>query len=131
MEEKSFDYMNVIPLVDVMLVLLTIVLMASTFVVSGAIPVRLPVVSQQQKDTPLKTVTVTIDQNSKVYFDSTPVTASGLRERMVSVSKGTPVIVRADRSISVQSCVDVLGVLNGAGFRKVALQTDSDRQAGQ
>ncbi len=38
MEEKSFDYMNVIPLVDVMLVLLTIVLTTSSFVVSGVIP---------------------------------------------------------------------------------------------
>ena len=67
MEEKSFDYMNVIPLVDVMLVLLTIVLMVSTFVVSGTIPVRLPVASQQQNSAPLKTVTVTIDRNGAVY----------------------------------------------------------------
>jgi biopolymer transport protein ExbD len=32
MEEKEFDYINMIPLIDVMLVLLTIVLMTSTFV---------------------------------------------------------------------------------------------------
>ena len=35
MEEKEFDYINVIPLVDVMLVLLTIVLTTSTFIASG------------------------------------------------------------------------------------------------
>jgi len=32
MEEKEFDYINMIPFIDVMLVLLTIVLMTSTFV---------------------------------------------------------------------------------------------------
>ena len=37
MEEKEFDYMNVIPLVDVMLVLLTIVLTTSTFIATGVI----------------------------------------------------------------------------------------------
>jgi biopolymer transport protein ExbB/TolQ len=37
MEEKEFDYMNVIPLVDVMMVLLTIVLMTSTFIASGVL----------------------------------------------------------------------------------------------
>ena len=42
MDEKEFDYMNVIPLVDVMLVLLTIVLTTSTFIATGAIPVELP-----------------------------------------------------------------------------------------
>ncbi len=49
MEEKSFDYMNVIPLVDVMLVLLTIVLTTSSFVVSGVIPVTLPKASECTK----------------------------------------------------------------------------------
>ena len=42
MDEKEFDYMNVIPLVDIMLVLLTIVLTTSTFIASGVIPVNLP-----------------------------------------------------------------------------------------
>ncbi len=41
MDEKEFDYLNVIPLVDVMLVLLTIVLTTATFVVTGRIPVDL------------------------------------------------------------------------------------------
>jgi len=38
MEEKTFDYINVIPLVDVMLVLLTIVLTTSSFIAAGVIP---------------------------------------------------------------------------------------------
>lgn len=37
MEEKEFDYINMIPFIDVMLVLLTIVLMTSTFVAGGII----------------------------------------------------------------------------------------------
>ncbi len=42
MDEKEFDYLNVIPLVDVMLVLLTIVLTTSTFIATGGIQVELP-----------------------------------------------------------------------------------------
>ena len=41
MKSSGFDYINVIPLVDVMLVLLTIVLTTSTFIAAGAIPVEL------------------------------------------------------------------------------------------
>jgi len=42
MEDREFKDINVIPLVDIMLVLLTIVLITATFVVQGSIPVNLP-----------------------------------------------------------------------------------------
>ena len=124
MEEKSFDYMNVIPLVDVMLVLLTIVLMASTFVARGAIPVQLPKASRQMDQAPLKTATVTIDQRGEVYYESAPITLAGLAERLTTLARETPVTVKADRTITVQRCVDVLDLLANGGFRKVALQTE-------
>ena len=123
MDEKGFDYMNVVPLVDVMMVLLTIVLMASTFVASGAIPVSLPKASQKQT-VPLKAATVTIDRKGAIYFDSTPVTLPGLEGRLAGLDRETAVQVKADRSITLQECVDVLDLLSAKGFRKVSLQTE-------
>lgn len=128
MEEKSFDYMNVIPLVDIMLVLLTIVLMVSTFVASGTIPVRLPVASQQNKEVQLKTATVTIDRNNIIYFESTMTSLSDLGEKIKDLTRETPLIIKADQNVTVQSCVDVLDLLTNAGFKKVGLQTERDRQ---
>jgi biopolymer transport protein ExbD len=122
-DEKGFDFMNVIPLVDIMLVLLTIVLMTSTFVASGAIPVQLPRASQQNR-TPLKAATVTIDREGNIYFESVPTTLGGLQEHLKDVGREVPVAVKADRSVAVQACVDVLDTLSGTGFRKVSLQTE-------
>ncbi|NLT21547.1 MAG: biopolymer transporter ExbD [Syntrophorhabdus sp.] len=129
MEEKSFDYMNVIPLVDIMLVLLTIVLMVSTFVASGTIPVRLPVASQQNKEVQLKTATITIDRNNVIYFESTMTTLTGLTERVRDLARETPLIIKADQDITVQSCVNVLDLLTSAGFKKIGLQTEQGRTA--
>jgi biopolymer transport protein ExbD len=123
MEDKDFDYMNVVPLVDVMMVLLTIVLMTSTFVASGAIPVQLPKASQKQEAV-LKTATISIDKKRTVYFEGTPVTIRGLQERLAGLGQDTPVQVRADREIMLQDCVDVLDLLSGNGFKKVSLQTE-------
>lgn len=53
MDEKEFDYLNVIPLVDVMLVLLTIVLTTSTFIATGGIKVELPKASTDKEMTTL------------------------------------------------------------------------------
>jgi biopolymer transport protein ExbD len=126
MEEKGFDYMNVIPLVDVMMVLLTIVLMTSTFVASGAIPVQLPKASHKQSAV-LKAVTVSIDKKGAVYYESAPVTIHGLQEKLGVLSQDTPIQVRADRSIALQDCVDVLDLLSANGFKKVSLQTERNQ----
>ena len=59
MDEKGFESINVIPFVDVMLVLLTIVLTTSTFIAVGAIPVELPKAANGDT-TPLQTTTINI-----------------------------------------------------------------------
>lgn len=123
MEEKSFDYMNVIPLVDVMLVLLTIVLMTSTFVASGAIPVQLPRAAHQNHSVP-KSAIITIDKQGTIYYNSVPVLLEKLPQRLDGLEKTTPVHVMADRSVAVQACVDVLDQLTASGFGKVSLQTE-------
>lgn len=123
MEDRQFDYMNVIPLVDVMMVLLTIVLMTSTFIASGTIPLELPRASQGQKAA-VTTATIIVDNRGLLYFDSTPVTLQGLKEKINKMKRETPVLVKADRYVAVQACVDVLDLLSGTGFKKVGLQTE-------
>ena len=61
MDESGFESINIIPLVDVMLVLLTIVLMTSTFIAVGAIPVELPK-AESSTSAALQTTTVEIDR---------------------------------------------------------------------
>lgn len=122
MEEKSFDYINVIPLVDVMLVLLTIVLTTSTFIATGMISVSLPKASRAQEEL-VKRSEITIDARGAVYFNSAAVSLEELGRRMRGMDQDTPILIRADREIRLQSFVDVLDLIKGRGFRKVAIQT--------
>lgn len=126
MEEKEFDYINVIPLVDVMLVLLTIVLTTSTFIASGIIPVELPRASKSHEET-LKTQTVEIDKRGNIYLNSKPMSLDSLRDSIMSLDKAIPILIRADRDISLQVFVDVLDIVKKLGFRKVSLQTEQKR----
>src|SRR5512138_3370641 len=107
MEEKEFDYINVIPFVDIMLVLLTIVLTTSTFIATGGIPVNLPKASQNKVET-LKTRTIEIDHNAVIYLDGTRVTLEGLRAGLSPIRRTCPFLVRADKDIALQKFVDVL-----------------------
>jgi biopolymer transport protein ExbD len=123
MEEKEFDYINVIPLVDVMLVLLTIVLTTSSFIATGLIPVELPRAGQSQQEV-LRTRTIEIDRQGQVYLNAKPVSLRTLREAVQGIDKHTPILIRADRNIALQIFVDVLDLIKTSGFTRVSLQTE-------
>jgi len=123
MEEKEFDYINVIPLVDVMLVLLTIVLTTSTFIATGGIPLNLPRASQEKSEA-IKVQTIEIDRKGCTYLYGKPVTLEGLRDTIRQLDRNNPFMIRADRDVPLQNFVDVLDVVKNTGFKLVSLQTE-------
>jgi biopolymer transport protein ExbD len=123
MEEKEFDYINMIPFIDVMLVLLTIVLMTSTFVAGGIIPIELPrVVSDHEKA--MRSHIVEIDNTGLIYYQGKKMTLSDLRENVALVQRDTSFLIRADRNIPLQNFVEVMDVIKTLGFKKISLQTE-------
>jgi len=127
MKDKEFDYINVIPLVDVMLVLFTIVLTTSTFIATGMISVSLPKASQAVSQAILKQQTITIDKSGAIYFNAAPVLLEELAAALHKLDRETPILVRADSYIRLQSFIDVLDLLNCRGFQKVAVQTEKKK----
>lgn len=123
MDEKEFDYINMIPFIDVMLVLLTIVLMTSTFVAGGIIPIELPkVVAEHEKA--MKSNIVEIDNTGAIYFQGKPVTLPELRHKTEIMPRDASFLIRADRSIPLQNFVEVIDVMKTLGFKKISLQTE-------
>lgn len=123
MEEKEFDFINMIPLIDVMLVLLTIVLMTSTFVVGGIIPIELPrVVGEHEKA--MKAQLVEIDNAGTIYYQGKKITLTILKEKMSSVPRDASFLIRADKSIPLQSFVEVIDAIKTIGFKNISLQTE-------
>ena len=104
MDEKEFDYMNVIPLVDVMIVLLTIVLTTSTFIATGAIPVELPKASETTAEA-LPSVSIEIDSHQNMYLNAKPVSLATLRSSLSTMERESPVLIRADHAIGLQLCL--------------------------
>lgn len=123
MKEKEFDYINVIPLVDVMLVLLTIVLTTSSFVAAGMISMDLPNAHSSAGEI-LKTQTVDIDRAGGVYLNSRPVSLEELKTSLRGMKKNAPILIRADRSISLQNFVSILDVIKELEFTRISLQTE-------
>ena len=124
MDEKEFDYLNVIPLVDVMLVLLTIVLTTSTFIATGGIKVELPKTSTSEQASTLHPRTVVISREGSIWLDSEEATLASLIVSMKDNARETPILVRADKNLALQTFVDVFGAIKQLGFTSLSLQTE-------
>lgn len=123
MDEQEFTTMNIIPLVDVMLVLLTIVLTTSTFIATGAIQVELPQ-TRSTAEPVRKPVTVAINRDGEVFLDQQRCLLPELSDQLSALSQETPILIRADKNIALQEFVEVLDLIKSLGFSSVSLQTE-------
>jgi len=127
MDEQEFNQMNVIPLVDVMLVLLTIVLTTSTFIATGVIPVELPKAKSAVTTDTTMNKTIEIDKDGIIYHESNAVSLEELKREMESCHRDMPVQIRADKNIPLSIFVEVMDTIKGLGFTKLSLQTEASR----
>jgi len=131
-EDKSFDDINVTPMVDLYLVLLLIFIIMTTAGVQG-VKVNLPSANSkpatQKLDAP-KTQAVTIDPSGNIKLNTTPVTLADLESRLSAIKAATPdvpVVLRGDRSNQYQLVMDVLDVLGRVGITQIALATQPSK----
>jgi len=117
---------NVIPLVDVMLVLLIIFMVAAPMLQRG-VEVNLPVASRSQEiasDRIFVTVPLTFREDRRVFIDKEPVRIDVLTERMrqMMVNRGDrQVFLRSDGGVELQELLDVMDRLKTAGVEKVGI----------
>ena len=108
---KRFDQINVIPFIDIMLVLLVMVLTTTTFIKQGIIPVELPKASSAQKEELKKEITVYVDAKGDMFFEKEKVDLKTLQEKLSKISKEQVVILRSDKESRFQDFVSVMDIL--------------------
>ena len=118
---------NVTPFVDVMLVLL-IVFMVTAPLLTVGIPVDLPKVKANaltdQKD-PLE---ITVKLDGSVYLGESLVKVENLISRLNAITdKNTQarIYVRGDRVVAYGRVMEIMSLINAAGYVKVALVTQN------
>jgi biopolymer transport protein ExbD len=123
MNEKEFDYINMIPFIDVMLVLLAIVLTTGTFAATGIIPVELPRAAGKHEGATV-TQLVVIDKQGGIFYQGKAITLQAFKISIADIPKHTSFLIRADKDIPLQSFVAILDLIKTTGFKRVSLQTE-------
>lgn len=125
---RPMSEINVTPFVDVMLVLLVVFMVAAPLLTSG-VPVDLPKSDAkaitQEDNKPLE---VSIKKGGEIYIGETEVKEARLINMLSAMTNNDPerrIYIRADQTLDYGQVMRVLGSLNGAGFRKVALLSEA------
>ena len=122
----SLSEINVIPLVDVMLVLLIIFMVAAPMLPKG-VEVNLPTSRRADKMTELRlyvTVPASYAKDHRVFIDDESVPVAVLAERMRQLMSGKDqkeVFLRGDGSVQLQHLMDVFDRLKDGGIERVGI----------
>lgn len=121
------DGLNIVPFIDIMLVLLAIVLSISTFIAQGKIAVDLPSAnSTEQIKEDEKKVSVVIDKDNKFFIDDVEISGSELKEKLNAIDTKTLVQLKSDKNAKFDSFVKVIDILKEKGHENFAIQTVSE-----
>lgn len=121
---------NIAPFVDVMLVLVVIFMIAAPLVSVG-VPIDLPKARVNPVNAEREPLVVTIDRDGRIFLQETEIPAEALIPRLVAVSAENAelrIFVRGDREIDYGRVIEVMGLVNEAGFSKVALIAELPEQ---
>ena len=119
--EREVDQINVIPLVDIMLVLLVIVLTTATFITTVQIPVNLAKASSasDRHDQP---IIVTVTAEGGLFVDDHPLVDAALETALQDRGRESPVLVRADKVTKLERFVGIVDRVRTMGFQQVSLE---------
>jgi biopolymer transport protein TolR len=125
---------NVTPMVDVMLVLLIIFMVTAPLLVAG-VPVDLPDSKAGALDQEQEPIQISLDANGALFIDDQPVNEFELPTRLAQIASsateegGPRIFLRADRGLDYGRVMGVMGEINAAGLRKVALVSTQASEA--
>lgn len=123
---KRFDEINVIPFIDIMLVLLVMVLTTATFIKQGVIPVELPHAKAATKEDIKKEITVYVDAKGAMFFEKEKVNLKTLEKKLSKLSKEQIVVLRSDKESKFQDFVSVMDILKRLKHEQLYIVTKEE-----
>ena len=125
---KKFDEINIIPFIDIMLVLLAIVLITASFISQGKIQVNVPKASSTvafKSDDLAKLLTVT--ETGELYFNDKPITKEALENEIATWAKDQKVTLKVDAKSSFQDFVFITDLMAKNEIKNVAIVTMKEK----
>jgi len=126
MQVKKFDSINVVPFIDIMLVILVMVLITASFVAKEIIPIDLPSSKTATKQNDIKNLTISIKKNGDILFDKTVVLEKDINTELTKYKTKTPIHINCDKEARFELFVSLLDTLKQKDFQNLGIITKKD-----
>src|SRR5687768_8516958 len=126
-DESLVTDINVTPLVDVMLCLLVIFMVTTTYVVADSIKIDLPKAATGETTTP-STLAIMFNKERKLFLNGAETNEAELRRQVhaeVEKNKDTQAIIGADKALTHGEVMHLIDVVKLEGITKFALNIES------
>lgn len=126
----AINEINMTPFIDVVLVLLIIFMVAAPMMTVG-VPLDLPQSKASPLNSDVKPITLSIRQTGQVFLGEDELTDDTIVPKLMETAKtGTEerVFVRGDKRVDYGRVAQVMAIVTGGGFKKVALVTEPEHQ---
>lgn len=130
-DSGGMNEMNLIPLIDIMLVLMIIFLVTAT-VMKPSIPLTLPKTSATVQDNKQQVLQISIDKNNQLFIDKKPISMAELKTQLTKAknqadAKNIPSInIRADKDSNYDAIAKVMATASKTGLTDIAFVSDAN-----
>ncbi len=121
------DGLNVVPFIDIMLVLLAIVLSISTFIAQGKIKVSLPNAKNAEKSQPndQKVVVISVDEHDNIFVDDKPMNLESLSAVVKQTDPKTLIDLKSDKSSRFETFISIMDILKEHNHENFSISTEA------
>ena len=133
MRRRTINEINMVPFIDVMLVLLIIFMVTAPLITAGVVDLPTVGKARQRSDPHVIELVVGADEALRLRVDGkdvAPLALADVAARVRDAQAGvetTPVVISADRNVRYESVVKVMDALQRAGIQRVGLSVKSQR----
>ena len=118
---KPFNQINVIPFIDIMLVLLAIVLLTATFISRQQIDIELPEAENAVALTDEEVINILIDAERQIYLEDEPINGDELPNHLDRISRETGIVLSVDKVVPFENFIQVIDLLKGRQLDKLSI----------
>lgn len=127
-KRKLKSEINITPLTDVSLMLLSIFMLTTPLLVQSGLNIELPKVRNVEKQTTPKNIEVLIDKNGDIFIGKKKIDFSSLEIELKNKVKNSDetLIIKADKNIKYEIIMKIIDVSKKSGIKKIALGVETE-----
>lgn len=122
-DDQTMNEINIVPLVDIILVVLIIFMVAAPLVMQPKIDIALPKSSSTDIDKSVKPIKITLGKQGELFVDNKVMSLEELKTesaRRIALNPDQAALLQADKSVTLEMITDIIDVVKSQGLKKVA-----------